>query len=152
MELIGEHLVWGKIGHLLIVLAFTGSLLSTFCYLLALRTDNDSWKSIARKAFAVHTLSIIGIFGLLFYLIFNQRLEYYYVWEHSNSIMPLRYIFSCFWEGQEGSFLLWMFWQSVLSWIIIRKGSEWEPAVMAVIGTVQVFLVSMILGVVIFNY
>jgi cytochrome c-type biogenesis protein CcmF len=152
IQYIGEQLIWGKIGNLLIILAFVASLVSMIAYSFALRSPEASWKSFARKAFAVHTLSIFGIFGLLFYLIIKQRLEYYYVWEHSNSVMPLRYIFSCFWEGQEGSFLLWMFWHTVLSWIIIRKGSEWESGVMVVITTVQVFLVSMILGVVVFNY
>ncbi len=152
IQYIGEHLIWGKIGHLLIVLAFVGALTASVFYALSVRNQDASWKSLARKAFAVHTFSIIGIFALLFYLIIKQRLEYYYVWEHSNSVMPLRYIFACFWEGQEGSFLLWMFWHCVLSWFIIRKKGEWEAGVMSVIGTVQVFLVSMILGVVIFNY
>lgn len=152
IQFVGEQLIWGKIGHLLIVLAFVGSLVSVIAYSFSMLSIDSSWKKFARKAFAIHTFSIVGIFGLLFYLIIRQRLEYYYVWEHSNSIMPLRYIFSCFWEGQEGSFLLWMFWHSVLSWIIIRKSGEWESGVMVVISTVQVFLVSMILGVVIFNY
>ena len=152
IQYIGEHLLWGKIGNLLIILAFVASLVSVVSYSFSLRTGDVSWKYFARKAFAVHTFSIIGIFGLLFYLIVRQRLEYYYVWEHSNSIMPLRYILSCFWEGQEGSFLLWMFWHSILSWIIIRKGSEWESGVMVVISTVQVFLVSMIIGVVVFGH
>ncbi len=152
IQYIGEQLIWGKIGNLFIILAFVASLVSVVSYSFSLRTNEASWKSLARKAFAVHTFSIIGIFGLLFYLILKQRLEYYYVWEHSNSIMPLRYILSCFWEGQEGSFLLWMFWHSVLSWIIIRKGGEWESGVMIVIGTVQVFLVSMIIGVVVLGH
>ncbi len=152
IQYIGEQLIWGKIGHLLIILAFVASIASVIFYSFSVRTQEVSWKSLARKAFAVHTFSIIGIFGLIFYLIIKQRLEYSYVWEHSNSIMPLRYIFSCFWEGQEGSFLLWMFWHCVLSWIIIYKGGEWESGVMTVISTVQVFLVSMIMGVVIFNY
>ena len=152
VQYIGEQLIWGKIGHMLIMLAFVAALTAVIFYSFSLRSQDASWKSLARKAFAVHTFSIIGIFGVIFFLIVKQRLEYYYIWEHSNSIMPLRYIFSCFWEGQEGSFLLWMFWHCVLSWIIIRKSGEWESGVMTVISTVQVFLVSMIMGVVIFNY
>ncbi|MCX6292031.1 MAG: cytochrome c biogenesis protein CcsA [Bacteroidetes bacterium] len=152
IQYIGEHLFWGKAGNLLIIVAFVASLVSAVSYAFLLRTNDISWKNLARKAFAVHTFSIIGIFCLLFYLILNQRLEYYYVWEHSNSIMPLKYILSCFWEGQEGSFLLWMFWHSILSWIIIWKSGEWEAGVMAVISMVQVFLVSMIIGVVVFGH
>jgi cytochrome c-type biogenesis protein CcmF len=102
--------------------------------------------------FAVQTGSILGIFGLLFYLILKHRFEYYYVWEHSNTQMPLRYILSCFWEGQEGSFLLWMFWHCVLSWIVIFTAREWEGGVMFIISLVQMFLAMMIVGVVIFNH
>ena len=148
----GEQLIFGQAGQLLIILAFVASLFATVAYSVSLRSPDASWKQLARKAFALHTFSIIGIFGLLFYLIINQRLEYFYVWEHSNSVMPLRYILSCFWEGQEGSFLLWMFWHVVLSWIIIWKSGEWEAGVMLVISTVQIFLCSMILGVVVFEY
>jgi cytochrome c-type biogenesis protein CcmF len=53
---------------------------------------------------------------------------------------------SCFWEGQEGSFLLWMFWQSVLGLIMFRKRSEWTAPVMAVLMLAQVVLSSMLLG------
>lgn len=148
----GEQLIWGKVGNLLVILSFTTSLLASFSYLIFFRSNDYSWRSIARKAFAVQTFSILGIFALLFYLIVKHRFEYYYVWEHSNTIMPLRYILSCFWEGQEGSFLLWMFWHCVISWILIATAREWEGGVMFIISLVQTFLASMILGVVVFNY
>jgi cytochrome c-type biogenesis protein CcmF len=151
-QFIGEQLIWGKIGNLFIILAFTASLLSVFTYLKALRTGDASWQKLARRAFAIHSFSIVGILLLLMYLIFNHRFEYYYVWEHSSTTMPLRYIFACLWEGQEGSFLLWMFWQAVLSWFIIRKAGEWENGVMITISMVQCFIASMLLGVVILNY
>ncbi len=149
---IGEELIWGKLGNMLIMLAFTASLLSSFSYLIALRTGENSWKTIARSSFAVHTISIFGIIGLIFYLVVGHRFEYHYVWEHSNTAMPLKYIFACFWEGQEGSFLLWIFWHVILSWIIIFSAKEWENGVLFIISLVQVFLTSMILGVVIFGH
>lgn len=149
---IGENLFWGKAGNLLIMLAFTASLFSSIFYIFHLRNQEGSWKVLARKAFLIHSFSIVGIFAILFYLIFNHRFEYHYVWEHSNTEMPLRYIFSCFWEGQEGSFLLWSFWHVVLSWIIIYTAGEWESGVMVIVSLVQAFLASMILGVVILGH
>ncbi len=147
----GEQLIWGKIGNLLIVLSCTAALLTSISYLFYFRTKEQSWRDLGRKAFAVQALSILSIFGLLFYLILNHRFEYYYVWEHSNTIMPLRYILSCFWEGQEGSFLLWMFWHCAISIVIIYTAKEWEGGVMFIISLVQVFLASMILGVSVFG-
>ncbi|HNQ61512.1 MAG TPA: cytochrome c biogenesis protein CcsA [Bacteroidia bacterium] len=149
---IGEQLIWGKIGNLLIMLAFAASLLSCFSYLFAIRTGDISWKKIGRSAFAVHTLSVFGIIAIIFYLVVNHRFEYHYVWEHSNTAMPLKYIFACFWEGQEGSFLLWIFWHIILSWVLIFTAGEWENGVLMVISMVQIFLTSMILGVVVFGH
>ncbi|MEO8088539.1 MAG: cytochrome c biogenesis protein CcsA, partial [Bacteroidota bacterium] len=152
IQYLGEELIWGRLGNLLVVLAFTSALFSSFCYIFALRANLDSWRNIARKSFAVHTISILGIFGIIMSLIVRHRFEYFFVWEHSNKIMPMRYILSCMWEGQEGSFLLWMFWNSVLSWIVIYKARDWESGVMINVSLVQSFLGSMILGVVVFNY
>src|SRR5690606_32608303 len=63
----------------------------------------------------------------------------------------VEYVISCFWEGQEGSFLLWAFWQMVLSWIVLRKSGNWEAPVLSVILLSQVFITSMLLGVNIFG-
>jgi cytochrome c-type biogenesis protein CcmF len=56
---------------------------------------------------------------------------------------------SCFWEGQEGSFLLWLFWNAVLGLLLMYTNRTWKAPVMLVFCLVQVFLASMILGVVI---
>jgi cytochrome c-type biogenesis protein CcmF len=55
---------------------------------------------------------------------------------------------SSFWEGQEGAFILWIFWNVVLGLILIHTNKSWEGPVMVVFALVQAFLVSMILGVV----
>jgi cytochrome c-type biogenesis protein CcmF len=154
MEYIGEHLFFGKLGHLFVILAFVSSLLAAFSYYYATK-DNEiapGWKSIARKAFGLHAFSVLGIVLVLFYLIYQHYFEYFYVWEHSSKALPLRYILACFWEGQEGSFLLWTFWHVFLSLFLIRKNNTWEAPVMAVISITQVFLTSMLLGIYVFDY
>lgn len=54
---------------------------------------------------------------------------------------------SCFWEGQEGSFLLWMFWNAVLGVILTRTAGKFESPVMAVVAMAQIALGTMILGI-----
>jgi cytochrome c-type biogenesis protein CcmF len=151
---LNEHLGFGKLGQLLVIISFTASLLAAISYFFSAQNklEKDTWKPLGRIAFSIHGAAIIGIFGLLFYLIYNHYFEYYYVWHHSSTILPMKYMFACFWEGQEGSFLLWTFWHVVLSGFIIFKGKEWESPVMTVISVVQVFLSSMLLGVVVFGY
>lgn len=127
IQYLGEELVFGKIGNLLIALAFTGALLSGVSYYFSFKRigEESSWKKLARASYFLHAFSVFGILGLIYYLIFNHRFEYYYVWQHSSTTLPWKYI-SSFWEGQEGSFLLWTFWHVILSFFIIKKGGTWK--------------------------
>jgi cytochrome c-type biogenesis protein CcmF len=154
MTYAGEHPIFGQLGHLFVALAFASALLSCISYFAGLNKGliNNSWQRLGRIAFGIHSFAVAGIVVTMFYLIYNHYFEYYYVWYHSSLTLPFRYMFACFWEGQEGSFLLWTVWHVILSWFIIRKGGEWEAPVVGVIATVQVFLTSMLLGVYVFGY
>lgn len=146
---IGEHLLIGNIGHAFIVLSLVAALVSVVSYYFYSKEQVTSdWKKIANYSFTIHSISVIGIAATLFFMLFNHYYEYSYVWQHSNNEMPLEYIMSCFWEGQEGSFLLWSFWNVVLG-NILRKtiDAKWEAPTMAIFALVQVFLASMLLGV-----
>jgi cytochrome c-type biogenesis protein CcmF len=150
----GETLLPGKVGQFFIVLAFAASLLSTISYYFATTNKelaDKSWQRLGRIGFLVNFFSVIAIGSTLFYLILNHYNEYYYVYSHSSKALPVYYIVSAFWEGQEGSFWLWAFWQSLLGTILIWKAKTWENGVMTVISFSQVFLTSMLLGVQIFG-
>jgi cytochrome c-type biogenesis protein CcmF len=148
---IGEELFWGKAGNILIILAFTAAILSVISYLFSTRSKDDSerlsWKKLARASFYIHSICVVSVVTLIFYLIHSHRFEYYYVWQHSSMILPVKYMWACFWEGQEGSFLLWTFWHIVLGIVLLRSSGKWESPVMAVVMMVQVFLCSMVLGI-----
>lgn len=151
MEYIGEHTLIGHVGNVFVIFAFVFALLASISYYCAARgtESSPSWNTIARWAYRIHGISVFGIVGTLFIMLYNHYFEYEYVWHHSNKEMPMRYILSCFWEGQEGSFLLWTFWHVVIGFVLQRKAKEWEAPVMAIISLVQTFLMSMLLGVVI---
>ncbi len=142
----------GQLGNAFVVLSFVAALLSFVSFYLAFK--NKSFIKLARFAFNLHSLSVIGIICTLFFMLFNHYFEYQYPYQHSNTEMDRQYIASCFWEGQEGSFLLWTFWNIVLGLILKRqlKNGEWEAPVMTVFALVQVFLASMLLGVYLFDY
>ena len=148
---IGEHLWPGRIGHMALLLGFVGSILAVVAYYFATqKRDTDefiSWRNIARGAFLTHSLGILTVIGVLFFIMTQQYYEYQYVQAHVSDDLPFKYIFSAFWEGQEGSFLLWMFWHIVLGLILLVYGKDWESPVLAVLALVQVFITSMILGV-----
>lgn len=150
IQYIGEQLIWGKLGNIAIFVAFASALLSAVSYLLAAvnyQNDGERWRKTGRIGYWINTASVLSIFGILLYLLFNHRFEYHYVWEHSNTEMRMKYILSCLWEGQEGSFLLWTFWNAVLGNLLILTAKNWEAPVMTMFALVQVFLGSMVLGV-----
>ena len=154
IQFTGETLLPGKVGQFFIVLAFAASLLSTISYFFATCNKDlavKSWQRLGRTAFLINFASVIGIGMTLFYLILNHYNEYYYVYSHSSKTLPVYYIVSAFWEGQEGSFWLWAFWQSLLGTILMWKAKTWENGVLTVISLSQVFLTSMLIGVEIFG-
>ena len=150
----GEHLLPGQLGQLFVILSFGAALLSTISYYFA-TTNSDpldnSWKRIARFSFYINTLSVAGIGACLFYIIYTHLFDYHYAWEHSSKSLPVYYIISSYWEGQEGSFWLWCFWQAVLGNILIWKAKSWEKPVMTVISLSQALLASMLIGIELFG-
>ncbi|MCH2023623.1 MAG: cytochrome c biogenesis protein CcsA [Saprospiraceae bacterium] len=150
IEYIGEHLWIGQLGQFLIFLAFCSAIMSCISYSLG---NNEStpilksnWLKIGRTGFLIHGFSIIIIIILIFYMMIMKYYEYDYVWSHVSNSLPFRYTFAAFWEGQEGSFLLWMFWHSILGFILIKIAGKWEYGVMAVLSFAQIFFVFFILG------
>jgi len=149
IQYIGEHLWVGQVGHFCIVLAFVASILSAIAYSANAKSESyaNSWRTIGRVGYLTHGVAVLTIVGILFFAMYNKYYEYIYVYDHVSDDLPLKYTLSAFWEGQEGSFLLWMFWHIVLGWFIIAKGSKWESPVMAVFAMAEIFLSSMLLGI-----
>ncbi|MCH8317829.1 MAG: cytochrome c biogenesis protein CcsA [Bacteroidetes bacterium] len=161
------HILIGNLGHLFIIISFIASLVATYAFFISTNKRNGeikSWKIFARSAFLIHTFSIVAVIVCLFLIVYKQYYEYHYAWSHSSNSLPAQYMIACFWEGQEGSFLLWIFWQSLLGLILIKtlkkrngvhggtlQDQSWEAPVMTIFSLVQAFICSMILGVVIFN-
>ncbi len=147
------HEFIGDLGHTFVIVAFISAIYAAFCFYKAtIKKDIETatqWKQNGRMAFYIHAVAVFGIIFSLFFIIYNHYFEYHYAWSHSSRTLPTHYMISCFWEGQEGSFLLWMFWHAVLGIIIIFTNKYWEAPMMTVFATVQAFLASMILGIVI---
>lgn len=155
MHYTGEHLLYGQIGHFFTILSFIASLISTISFFWSNQIKADSaagiqskasWLQFARGCFFVQTLSVLIIFSTLYYIISHHLFEYNYAWEHSDKGLQVHYLLSCFWEGQEGSFMLWSFWNCVLGWMLIWKAKDWEAGTLTVISFAQFCLGSMLVG------
>ena len=141
----------GTLGHFFVLLTFITAITATYSYYkyatVPLFQDQLQWKKLARMAFYIQFFSIISIVICLYYILYNHQFQYKFAYKHSDISLPVKYLFSCFWEGQEGSFLLWMFWHSVLGLFVLHSAKQWEAPVMAVVNFVQVFLAAFLIGI-----
>jgi cytochrome c-type biogenesis protein CcmF len=146
------HYLVGDLGHLFVITSFVTSLATAYAYFKATTTSTldqkKFWSENGKAGFYTHAVAVLGICVTLFVIISNHYFEYHYAYNYSDRKLPVYYLISTFWNGQEGSFMLWMFWQAVLGIIIINTNKFWEAPVMTVFALVQAFLASMILGVV----
>jgi cytochrome c-type biogenesis protein CcmF len=151
IQYIGEQLLPKHIGHFAIIFGFVSSLLATVGYFFATQRRDlpefRGWRTIGRTAYWLHALSVLTVIGAILYILINKRYEYAYAQKVVNDELPFKYIFSAFWQEQEGSFLLWMFWHVVLGSILVFRAKLWEAPVLSVLSAVQAFIFSMILGI-----
>jgi len=147
------HYLVGDLGHLFIITSFITAFVTALSYFKAVTVaslDKKAlWLQNGKVSFYIHTAAVLGICVTLFVIISNHYFEYHYAYNYSDRKLPVYYLISTFWNGQEGSFMLWMFWHTILGIIIIHTNKFWEAPVMTIFALVQAFLASMILGVVI---
>jgi cytochrome c-type biogenesis protein CcmF len=150
---IGEHLWAGNLGHFLIITAFISAIFSSIGYFLSAQNEvknpeqAKNWLSFSRKSFWIHAISVLGVFGMLFIIIYFHFFEYNYAYSHSSTTLPVQYIVSSFWEGQEGSFLLWMLWHSLIGLVLMYSAKKWESRTLSILSLIQIILGSMLIGV-----
>jgi len=142
----------GTIGELLILIAFVATGVSAFSFFRAARSEDTPataafWERLGRSAWGVMSAGVVAASGVLWYVIFTHQYQFAYVYQQSSNDLPLHYLFSTFWAGQEGSFLLWVLMMcGVGGALIAYVKEEYEAPVMTVVGVSQFFLLSMIVG------
>ncbi|MCS6904828.1 MAG: cytochrome c biogenesis protein CcsA [Bacteroidia bacterium] len=146
-----EIIFSGKVGFFFTELAFVSALLCAISYFTSIfwQKGAEGFRSIGKYTFVLHAIAVTATIITLLGLILTKQYQYHYVYSHSSNELPLHYVIACLWEGQEGSFLLWMFWHSILGvWILWRVSSEWKAGVVGTIAAIEVILSSMLLGIV----
>jgi cytochrome c-type biogenesis protein CcmF len=91
-------------------------------------------------SFALFTLASI----YLLYLLLTHDFSNLYVATHTNRSLPLAYVISAFWAGQEGSLLLWGWLTALSTFIVVRKTEtvdKFKPHVATILTIIQLFFV-----------
>jgi len=116
-------------GTMLIWAAFLLGVGSTIAFGLSTR-GNGSMHRIARQTYGLMTTAIVLASILLMYLLLTHDYRLSYVWAYSDNALPLHYLISTFWAGQEGSFLLWVFCGVLLGVPLMFIARHYERRVM----------------------
>ncbi len=85
--------------------------------------------------------------AFLWYAILTHQYQYKYIFSYSNNSLTTGLLFSSFWGGQEGSFMLWLLLTSIIGIILqsySSKRGDLEPRVMAVFTLATSFLLVMV--------
>jgi cytochrome c-type biogenesis protein CcmF len=111
--------------------ALFAGLASAITYLRVDRGRRDLLP-LARTTYAAFATAIVAASGILMTLLLQHRFDVSYVNSYSSLDLPLHFLISTFWAGQEGSFLLWCFWGSLIGLFVWRSAKEQEAPVMVV--------------------
>ena len=131
-------------GTILMWTAFLLGLASTITFWMSIR-DPERWRSQARQAYVLMTAAVVVASGLLMYLLVTHDYRLHYVWAYSDNLLPLHYLISTFWGGQEGSFLLWILCGVLLGLPLMRYARGYESRVMVVYNLTLLSLLALLL-------
>jgi cytochrome c-type biogenesis protein CcmF len=88
--------------------------------------------AFSRRAYACFAAAI-GLTALMLILVLLMRdFRIEYVFQYSGLDLPGHYQFASFWAGQKGSFLIWLFWGTMLGLLVQRTAGKSEASVMVI--------------------
>jgi cytochrome c-type biogenesis protein CcmF len=123
--------------------------LGVTAFVAAVRWARGREASATTFRLAYHGMTLVLAIASAFLMaaILAHDFRYEYVVRYSSRDLPFLYLFSAFWGGQEGTFLLWALFSALMGYALFRKRS-WEPAtVMACYVPTILFLIGLMLDV-----
>ena len=135
----------GNAGNALLWVSLIASFLTMGCYAFASKLPKNKKLLLSgRLAYTLTAVSMMAVFGVLGYLMYMKTVggvyRFAYVFEHTSNDLQGLYRFSATWGGQEGSFLLWAMWTSLLGFLVFSRAGKYESRVMPIFVSVLSFL------------
>ncbi len=133
------------LGQALLYVAFGGMLTATFAYTYSFFSGEDKYLKVARSGFHVGSVAVIITAGYFMNMILTHQFQYTYVWSYSSYELHPPLLISAFYVGQEGSFMLWTMYTSIIGLILMvySRKHHYESSVMGIFSSIAAFLVLM---------
>jgi cytochrome c-type biogenesis protein CcmF len=134
------------VGSIFLSVALVFSLIAMVMYYLTFKGYKNTL-NFARYSYHGMAIFVIAASAYLWYAILTHQYQYHYIFSYSNNSLSTGLLFSSFWGGQEGSFMLWLLLTSIIGIILqsySSKRGDLEPRVMAVFALATTFLLVMV--------
>ncbi|MEW6654541.1 MAG: cytochrome c biogenesis protein CcsA, partial [Bacteroidota bacterium] len=134
------------VGNIFLTLALLAGVFTVVMYYLTYKGYKNTL-SLARIGYHATAIMILAASALLLYAILTHQYQYKYVYNYSSSGMATGLLMATLWAGQEGSFMLWIFFTSVVGLVLLEytsKRGDLEPRVMMIFTLALSFLLLMV--------
>jgi cytochrome c-type biogenesis protein CcmF len=134
------------VGSIILSVALVFSLISMVMYYLSFKGYKNTL-NFARYSYHGMAIFVIAASVFLWYAILTHQYQYKYIYSYSNNSLSTGLLFSSFWGGQEGSFMLWLLLTSIIGIVLqsySSKRGDLEPRAMAVFTLATSFLLVMV--------
>jgi cytochrome c-type biogenesis protein CcmF len=137
-----------NIGALSVLLAFCFAVYAILASVIGKLTKRPFLTLSAERAvYSIWVLITIAA-GILIYSLMTGDYRMAYVAHYTNRAMPLRYKYTAWWGGQEGSLLFWNWLLASYGAVVVfrnqRKFREMMPWVVSVMMATQVFFLTLV--------
>ena len=130
------------IGHGIVVLCLVVSLYGAVAAFIGARRPSRQWLQSAKNALWVALVLVTLAAAVLFYLLLTHDFQVTYVYRYTSTHLPLIYTISAFWAGEAGSWLLWLWFLTILTGIAVRYSDRWGkigPYILATLAANEAF-------------
>ncbi|TYP94852.1 cytochrome c-type biogenesis protein CcmF [Fodinibius salinus] len=135
-------------GKLFVNASFVCTILAVIGYFIYSRNNRNTYFRVSNWLFGIQGIFLLVASGFLLYIILTHQFNFYYVYNYTSSDLQLKYLISAFWGGQEGSFMLWVLFSTILGLGLMKWTDEpYRGPVLFFLALTQVFLLSMVSGI-----
>jgi len=133
------------IGYGALLLAFLSAGYAALAFVLGQRRRYPELIRSAENGFRMAALWVAASSLIMLYLLVSRDYQVRYVFEHVSNTLPLAYVLSAFWAGQEGSLLFWLLLVSMAGLVVLYSQRDaaaqpLRPYLLATIAIVQTFM------------